>query len=290
MFVQNVVRARSEVEAAWLIYESKPGTRLIAGGTDLMLQMWRGHRQASALVDLRRSGMDHIIERDSEVLVGSTASIAAIAHHPGIHTHFPDLHQAAAIFASQQIRNMATIGGNIGNASPAADLVAPLIAHAARIRVRRGDELREVAIDDFFTGPGQHVLSQQEIVTEVILPKPQPGGGRHYCRFLKLGFRGAQVIAVVNLAIDAVVRGGIVEDTRIALGAVAPTVVRGFRAERILVGATLARDSIVAATDALAGDIAPIDDVRAPAEYRSRVARNFLRLALEEISVQHAAE
>lgn len=287
MFVQSVVRARSEVEAAWLIYESKPGTKLIAGGTDLMLQLWRGQRQASFLVDLRRSGMDHIHENEEAIAIGATASIAAISQHPGIKEHFPALHRAAATLASQQLRNMATLGGNIGNASPAADLVPPLLVHQARLRIRRGDEVRVLGIDGFFTGPGQHVLTQQELLTEIILPKPQSQkADLHESTFLKLGFRGAQVIAVVNMALSARVHLGVVEEIRIAFGSVAPTVVRAIKAERLLSNGAFDRERILAAADAAVTDIAPIDDVRASAKYRCRVARNFARLALEQLAAR----
>lgn len=289
MFVQSVVRARSEVEAAWLVYESKPATRLIAGGTDLMLQLRRGQRQALALVDLRRSGMDHILENEHSICIGATATVAALAQHPGILSHFPALHVAAATLASQQIRNLATLGGNICNASPAADLVTPLIAYQATLRVRRGDDVREVASERFFTGPGQHVLTPQELLVEVVLAKPLPSENEH-SRFLKLGFRGAQVIAVVNTAISVRLRRGKIEQAHIVLGAVAPTVVRARSAEKLLQGEALEHQVIAAAAEAAVDDISPIDDVRSTASYRRRVARNFVRLALEEISAQVAAE
>jgi carbon-monoxide dehydrogenase medium subunit len=283
MFVQSVVRARSEVEAAWLMSEGKPGTRLIAGGTDLMLQMRRGKLQASSLVDLRRSGMDQIVESDDAIAIGSTASIASIAHHAGVRHHFPDLHRAAATLASLQIRNLGTLGGNIGNASPAADLVPSLLVHEAQVRVRCGDAVRVIAACEFFTGPGQTVLSAQDLITEVRLPKPRRGEVVH-SQFHKLGFRGAQIIAVVNLAARVSLRGRTVEGVRLALGSVAPTAVRARRAEELLRGQRLTRDLIHAAADAVQDDIHPIDDLRAPAAYRRRVARNFVRLALTQVA------
>ncbi|MBN2358603.1 MAG: FAD binding domain-containing protein [Deltaproteobacteria bacterium] len=283
------MRARSEVEAAWLVYEGKPATRLIAGGTDLMLQLRRGQRQALALIDLRRSGMDHILENEHAICIGATATVAALAQHPGIRAHFPALHTAAATLASQQIRNLATIGGNICNASPAADLVTPLLAYDAVLRVRRGDDVREVPVDRFFTGPGQHVLTQQDLLVEVVVSKPLPSEGER-SRFLKLGFRGAQVIAVVNAAVSLRLRRGLVAETHIALGAVAPTAVRAISAERLLRGEKLTPEAIAAAAEAAVDDISPIDDVRSTAGYRRRVVRNFVRLALEEIAAQVAAE
>jgi len=290
MYVQSVVRARSEVEAAWLMYESKPGARLIAGGTDLMLQLWRGQRQASSLIDLRHSGMDQIVETDQAIVVGAATSIAALARHLGVQAHFPDLQRAAATFASMQIRNMATVGGNVGNASPAADLVPSLLAHGARVLVRSGDEQRVIPIGDFFTGPGQHVLTAKELVTAFELPKPALAPGRRHHRFLKLGFRGAQIIAVVNLAMSLRLYQGRVREARLAFGAVAPTVVRAPHAEQALRDASLEPEVIARAAEAALDDICPIDDHRATAAYRRRVARNFVRLALEEVAAREAQE
>jgi len=290
MFVQSVVRARSEVEAAWLMYESKPGTRIIAGGTDLMLQLWRGQRQASSLIDLRRSAMDHILETDASIRIGSTTSVAAIARHPGIRRHCADLHHAAATFASLQIRNMATVGGNVGNASPAADLVPSLMSHGAKVHVRSGDAQRVIPLGELYTGPGQHVLTPKELITAIELAKPAEAPGRVHHRFLKLGFRGAQIIAVVNLAVGLRVHRGVVEEARLAFGAVAPTVVRATGAEAALRGVSLDRDNIARAATAALDDISPIDDPRATASYRRRVARNYVRLALEEIAAGEAQE
>ncbi|MFH1812002.1 MAG: xanthine dehydrogenase family protein subunit M [Pseudomonadota bacterium] len=288
MFVQSVVRARSEVEAAWLMFEGKPGTRLIAGGTDLMLQMQRGKLQASSLVDLRRSGMDMLRESDESIDIGATATIASIARHDGVRRLFPDLHRAAATLASQQIRNMGTLGGNIGNASPAADLVPSLLVHEALVRVRCGDALREVPARAFFTGPGETVLTAQELITEVRLPVPRAADGEVHSVFHKLGFRGAQIIAVVNLAARVGLRGDVVEQARLALGSVAPTAVRASHVEQLLIGQRLTRELVEAAAEAVQQDISPIDDLRAPAAYRRRVARNYVRLALSQVVMAHS--
>lgn len=289
MFVQSVVRARSEVEAAWLVFEGKPGTRLIAGGTDLMLQMARGLRQASSLVDLRRSGMDGVALDERFLRIGATATISAIAEFAGLEQGFGDLQMAAATLASRQIRNMGTLGGNIGNASPAADLVPSLMVRNTLLRVRCGDAIEEMPIGQFFTGPGQNSLSPQHMIAEILLPRETAPLRRVHTRFLKQGFRGAQIIAVVNLALRLVTdQHGRVQDLACALGAVGPTVRRASHVEALLMGKTLSKALIREAAEAVNDDISPIDDLRATAAYRRRVARNFVRLALEEILVKEA--
>ena len=287
MFVQSVVRARSEIEAAWLVYEGKPGTRLIAGGTDLMLQMDRGHCQASNLVDLRHSDMDGIRFDKKYLRIGATATISDIVEFTGLKQGFADLQKAAATLASRQIRNMATLGGNVANASPAADLVPSLMVRDTLLRVRCGDDFEDMPISDFFTGPGKHRLSQKQMISEILIPHDKGTKSRVYVRFLKQGFRGAQIIAVVNMALRLLVdKNGKLRKVACALGSVGPTARRANNVEALLVNKSLTPVLIREAAEAVQDDISPIDDLRASAAYRRRVAGNFVRLALEEIRAE----
>ncbi len=287
MFVQSVVRARSEIEAAWLVYEGKPGTRLIAGGTDLMLQMSRGLRQASNLVDLRKSGMDGIRFDKKYLRIGATATISDIAEFAGLQQGFGDLQKAASTLASRQIRNMGTLGGNVANASPAADLVPSLMVRDTLLRVRHGDEFEDMPIADFFTGPGKHRLSPQQMISEILIPHDKRSSARVYTRFFKQGFRGAQIIAVVNMALRVLLnKKGKISKVACALGSVGPTVRRAHSVEAVLLNQPLSPTLIREAARAVQDDISPIDDLRASASYRRRVSENFVRLALEEIMAE----
>lgn len=275
--VQQVVCVRSEQEAALRLAEGGPDTRLIAGGTDLMLQMERGRAAPASLVDLRRAGLDAMELRDDALVIGATATARALSRWGPLRAHACGLFEAAATLSVPQIRNFATLGGNLANASPAADMVPPLVAMDSVLGVRRSDEVSELPAHALATGPGRTVLAPDALITWVRVPR-WGEGSFHW--FSKFGYRDAQIIAVASLAFSCAFDGEVLSRVGIALGSVGPRCLRASRVERFLLGQRLSREVGEAAVALLAEDIAPIDDVRASAAFRMQIAQNYLADAL----------
>lgn len=193
----------------------------------------------------------------------------------------PALVQASSMVGSLQIRNRGTIGGNICNASPAADAVPALIALGAEIRLTSAKQERIVPLEDFFLGPGKTILAPGEMLTQVLLKAQGPNQGSD---FRKLGKRKALAISVVNagvfIEIDA--ESQIIRKVRIALGSVAPTTMRAKQAEKLLLGQRMTKELLKEIELSVAVEVRPIDDIRSQAEYRRRVAGELVQRAVEE--------
>lgn len=255
--------------------ELAPTGRLIAGGTDLLVQM-RAGREASRLVDVSNlSDPPPIaIQRDGLVELSALAPISKVIGV--LEGRLPALDASARLFGSIQIRNRATIGGNLANASPAADMIPPLVAAEAVVTIDGQSGEREVPVAEFAIGPGRTVLEPGEWVSRIRLPLP---GGEE--GFRKLGGREAMAISIVSLAWRWKQEDdGTLSDVRIALGAVAPTVIRAPDAERELEGRHPTSDIVARAVEATRAAAAPIDDVRGSAWYRREVAGRLLEEAL----------
>jgi carbon-monoxide dehydrogenase medium subunit len=252
--------------------------RVIAGGTDLILRMRDRVHSPELLIDLRRVPLGDISQSAGELRIGSYASQSQILADEEIAASFPALTEACRPFAGPPIRNRATIGGNIVNASPAADLVPPLLAYDATVVLHSISGERELPLAGFFTGPGQTVMNPDEILTQIRLPLPPARSAAH---FIKLGHRRSMAIAIVNLCTRiSLAEDGSVATARIALGAVAPTVVRAVGAETALTGRKFSDDLIAEAAELACGQITPISDVRGTSSYRKRMAGVLVRRAL----------
>lgn len=259
----------------------------LCGGTDLLVQR-RAGREVDALVDL--SGLPDapapVVATDGEhgpsLVLSALAPLSALA--TGLEDRFGSLTDAIAIFASEQIRNRATLGGNLATGSPAADTVPPLLAAGARVVLRRGSDRRTVPLAAFLLGPRRVDLAAGEWIELLEVPTPPSTSG-----FRKVGGRLSLAISFVNLAWQWRVVDGHLHDVRLAMGSVAPTVVRLTAAERVLTGAPVhpGPELISAAAVAVAEDISPIDDLRASAAYRRRAARGLLRELL--LGAEHRA-
>jgi CO/xanthine dehydrogenase FAD-binding subunit len=257
---------------------------LLAGGTDLMLRA-AGSGYGRRLVNLRRiRELDGIEIGESRVRLGALVTVTEILETDTLRAAVPLLAETADRFASPQIRNAATLGGNIANASPAADLVVPLLALDAEVTLAawRDEAMttRRLPLAEVFTGPGTTVIGADEILTAVAFDRPTAGqvGG-----FLKSGPRPALEIAVVSAALAGVLRDGALHQVRIALGSVAPTPIRAHAAEAVLEGQPLTPDTIDAAAQAAAGEAAPIDDIRGSAWYRRHLVRVYLERLLADV-------
>ncbi|MBI4914983.1 MAG: xanthine dehydrogenase family protein subunit M [Acidobacteria bacterium] len=277
--VQRVVRPRTLDEALVMLAE-QPRSRPIAGGTDLMVQLRDGRRSADTLVDLDGLDLAGVHEVDLGVEIGAATTMDAIARHPLVRRRWPALAEAAALVGAWPIQCRATLGGNLANASPAADAVPPLLVADAAVRLASPSGERTIALERFFRGPGTTVMAPGELIVAVLLPAPS--AGRVVERFVKVGPRREQIISMVSLAGRAVVSAdGTLHDVRVALGAVAPIPVRARRVEAHLEGRRPDAATRREAAARLQADIAPIDDLRAPAAYRRIAAAVLLDRFLE---------
>jgi CO/xanthine dehydrogenase FAD-binding subunit len=255
------------------------GGRIVAGGTDLVV----GARQGKAplpedLVAIHRVGELRGISRAGDGLrIGALASHADVVASEDVQRRWTALADAAAIVGSPATRGTGTIGGNIVNASPAADTVAPLICLEAIAEIVGPTGTRREAVDGFATGPGRTILARGELLVALELPAPAHGTGSCYVR---LEFRRQMEIAVVGAAAVVVLDGGRVREARIAMTALAPTIRRVPEAEAALVDSDGGSDAAEAAGRALAAASKPISDVRAPADYRHAMAAVVARRAV----------
>lgn len=268
-------------EALEMLAEEKAGAYPLAGGTDLLVRMKRGDLAPLALVNLKRiPGLDGIgAGVGGEIRIGALAPIAAIVDSPLFSAGHRVLAEAAGVLGSPAIRNLGTLGGNIGRASPACDMAPSLMVLRARVLVEglRGE--REIGIGEFFKGPGSTVLDSGELITSFLLPSPAPGTGAAYER---VGRREGMDCALVGVAVAVTVSGKNRElkDARVTLAAVAPVPLQARRAEEVLLSGPLTEERIGEAALAAAAECFPISDMRAGGTYRREMVRVLTRRAV----------
>jgi CO/xanthine dehydrogenase FAD-binding subunit len=292
--VESFHRPRSLGEAIRLLHARGSGARVVAGGTDVVVE---GDHAIRTLVDITRLGLTYIRQKDDLLAIGATTTLAAIEHSPAVRRVGGGiLSRAAATCGSVQLRNMATLGGNVANASPAADTVTPLMTLGAMVVIaggsgrgspgaapRQGEggpAMREMALADFYSGPGRTALGKGLLV-EILIPARR-GAPRTGWSFQKLG-RTEIDISLVNVAAgvhtDA---NGVCVWARIALGAAAPMPLRAPKAESLLAGRKLDAALIRQASELASKEVDPVTDARASAEYRREMSRVLAKRALEE--------
>lgn len=268
-------------EALLTLGKEAPNIKVLAGGTDLVVALRENRISASSILDI--SGireLNFVTEEESRIRIGPLVTHAEVENRPLFLRFAPVLAQACATVGSQQIRNRGTLGGNIANASPAGDSIPALIAMAAEVKIEKTDSQRKVPLEDFFLGPGRSILKPEEMVTSITFPKMS-----EYERgfFLKLGQRKALAISKVSVAARFTLKKGRLSDVRIALGSVAPRVIRAQRAESILEGSRLSLETIEKAAGAILDDASPIDDIRSSALYRRKMVGRLLFKGLSEL-------
>jgi xanthine dehydrogenase small subunit len=255
------------------VYLRDPGAVLVAGATDVGLWVTKQHRTLTTLIDVTRvPELSRLVEDEDGLTIGATVTLGAAAAALGrLH---PDLGELMRRFASVQIRNAGTVGGNIANGSPIGDLPPALIALDARLTLRRGPERREIALEDFFIAYGTQDRAPGEFVESVFVPRLS-----HDMRFAcyKLSKRFDQDISAVMGAFRVQLSWGKVAGARMAFGGMAATPKRARTAEAALTGRAFDEDAIETAAQALAADFSPITDMRASAGYRLKAAQNLLR-------------
>ncbi len=263
-------------EAIELLRQHGDGGRPLAGGTDLVVQMKENAMKVpmpSHVVSLQRIPELQGIEFNEAagLRIGAAATMAEVAESPVVRERFQAIAEGAAVVGSFQTMNMATVGGNLCNAAPSADVAPPLLAHEAQAVIVGPGGRRSLALDKFFLGPGRTALAAGELLAEVRVATPPVRCGSAYLRHTP---RKQMDIAVVGVAV-VISRGhdDRIDRARIALGAVAPTPIRSRAAEALLDGQPLSDDLFARAAEAAAAEAQPISDTRGSAEFRRHLVR-----------------
>lgn len=276
-------RPKSLKEIDRIVGAAKRPVKFIAGGTNVIPDIRAGALSPKLLVDL--SGLkelNFVKEEKNDIAIGALTTISDIAASRVIREKAPLLFYAARQLGSPLTRNRATIGGNLADASPAADTAPPLLALEAVVHTRRRlGSGRKIPIDQFFLGPNKTILAKDEIITKITFSKPKdPSKGS----YIKLGLRNAMTISVLSIAVLLELNGNVCQKARIALGAVAPTPIRAYRIEKKLAGRAIDQKNIEESSILIAEEISPISDIRASAEYRKRVTLTLFQRAIQEAS------
>jgi len=269
-------------ETLRLLADRGPEARIIAGGTDLLVEMRRAGRHDALLIDVSRiEALDRVrIDDEGLVHVGPVVTHnQAAASATLARCGFP-LAQACLQVGTPQLRNRATVAGNLVTASPANDTIAALWALDARLKVRSVRSERTLSFPDFYQGVRRTAMTPDEMVTDIAFPALRPNQRGIFAR---LGLRRANAIALVNAAAVLTFDGSVVTSARIAMGSVAPVIIRAPDAEKALEGKTLTEERIAEAAGLAAEAAAPIDDIRSSAAYRREAVRFLIRRALASL-------
>lgn len=280
--VEAFYRPGNVREALRLLLSGKGRARVVAGGTDVVVE---ADRSVRILIDITQAGLSYIRRRGGACVIGATTTMAALESSPVIRALAGGiLARAAATCGSVQIRNMATIGGNLANGSPAADTATPLLALDAEVVLADQRGRRKVPLAALYSGQ-RKILSGKALLVEIVIGGAGHGPARRWS-FQKLG-RTETDISLVNVAAGLQLDShGRAKWARIALGAVAPAPIRAVRAENLLVGRKLDETLLAEVCDKVAREVSPITDVRASAEYRRAMSRVLTRRALEECATR----
>jgi carbon-monoxide dehydrogenase medium subunit len=266
---------RTLAEASALLARYGGRAQPLAGGTDLLVELREQLRRADCVVNIKKiSGIGALsFDPQAGLRIGALVTARALEVSAVIREKYPSLLQAVRELGSIQVRNRATIVGNVCRASPSADTLPPLIADGAMVSIHGGKGRRSCLLEDFFTGPGKTVLEPDELMTEIVVPAPAPRSGKIY---IKHGRRKAMELATVGVAVTLTQDS----DVRIVLGAVAPTPIRAKQAEALLRGRKIDAGLIERAAQAAVEECRPISNVRASAAYRREMVRVLTRRAL----------
>ncbi|GGF70765.1 carbon-monoxide dehydrogenase medium subunit [Mameliella alba] len=267
-------------EASRLLVDLGENAHVLAGGTDLFVEIRERLRDVSDVVNIKNiPGMTDITWDPAVGLTfGALVTARQLETLPGVQRTYPNFAEALRLLASIQVRNRATVVGNLCRASPSADTIPPLIADGAIIHIYTPKGMRRMPLAEFFTGPGRTRLERGDIATGIVIPAPAPDSGRIY---LKHGRRKAMELATVGVAVSLDRDGDTCTNARIALGAVGPTVLRASAAEALLKGRKIT-DELIAQVGAQAmAECTPISNVRASAEYRRSMVGVLTRRAVK---------
>ena len=273
-------KPRSVLDALSLLEKMREEAKVIAGGTEVVIYLKSRQISPKYLIDISDLKELEFIREDDEFLrVGPLTTHHALEKSSLIQKRAHILGEAASQIGTMQVRNMGTIGGNLVNASPAADTATPLLALGASLKLMRGSGKRVVPIDGFFVHVKKTILQSNELLTEIQVPNQPPKTG---AVFMKVGRRAAHDLSIVNVATAITVDEGVCKNIRIALGSVAPTPIRAKKAEDFLKEKTLEEATIKKASEIASEETRPISDVRASAHYRKEISKVLVRLTIQK--------
>ncbi|CAN5923099.1 xanthine dehydrogenase family protein subunit M [soil metagenome] len=282
--------AKTVKEAAKMMLAANGKGYILAGGTDLLVQMKSGARAPGVIVDVKKiPEMTTIVEKGGSFVIGAATPAAVIGEHAGLRKAWPGVVEAINLIGSTQVQGRASAGGNLCNASPAADSVPALVAADCTVTVAGPEGKRTIPVEQFSTGPGRHTLKPGEIVVSLTLPKRPKNSSDAYLRLIP---RTEMDIAVVGVGVSLTMKGGKVASARVGLGAVAPTVLLVEDAAKALIGSKLDDAALELAAAACSAACKPIDDKRGTIKYRTKIAGVLLkraaRIALDRINgIEH---
>jgi carbon-monoxide dehydrogenase medium subunit len=265
-------------EAFGLMDGQKGRARYIAGGTDVIVRIKQRAIQPDALISLKHIQDLAGVHWNGGLRLGSMTAFRDIERDGKIAQAFPALHRAVSVLANPQVRNVATLGGNLANAAPSADCAPPLLVLGAVAEIEGPGGSREVPMESFFQGPGETCMEEAELLKAVRVPGREKGSGT---AFLKTG-RVSQDIALINAAAYVVMEGNVCRTCRLAAGAVAPVPLRLGRAEKTVEGKEITPDLLDEIKGIVESEVSPISDVRATADYRRTMSGVLVKRALAQ--------
>ena len=267
--------AKTVKEAVKMMQAAKGKGYVLAGGTDLLVQMKSGARAPGVIVDVKKiPEMVSVTEKKGAYTIGAATPAAVMGEHKKLKKAWPGVVEACNLIGSTQVQGRASAGGNLCNASPAADSVPALVAAGCIVNIAGPKGKRSVPVEKFCTGPGKTSLKTGEIVVSLTLPARPKNSSDAYLRLIP---RTEMDIAVVGVGVSLTMKGGTVTDARVGLGAVAPTVLLVDKAAKALIGSKLDDAALDAAADACSAACKPIDDKRGTIKYRTKIAGVLLK-------------
>ena len=280
----NYYQARTLEEATSSLKSLMGKAYVVAGGTDFLVKVKKGLVKVENIVDISAIKELRYIKEDGGIIkIGALTTHNDIANSQIIKEEAHVLTDAESVIGSVEIRNRGTIGGNLCNASPAADTAPPLMVLESKIKIVSQDKETTMPITDFFSGPGKTALTSDEILAEVQIPFTSNSGA---C-FMKLGRRNTYTLSIISVAALVSLEDDCFKDVRIALGSVAPVPLRAKKTESFLVGKEATEKWIAEATEIVKDEIKPITDIRGKAEYRKEMSKVITKRAIVE-SVKEA--
>ena len=277
------IAADDSRHAVALLAEYGDDARLLAGGTDLLVELKEAARAPRIVIDISRAADMQTIALTAQGLsIGAAVTHTAIMQSPLVRELCPALIDAAHSIGAVQTRNLGTLGGNLATCVPSMDSGPTLVALDALVNIAAAAGGKSVALTEFFVAPRKNMLKPGEMLTAIVIPKKNLGKP---AAFLKFGLRKGQALALVNVAASANVERNVMafRDTRIALGAVAPQVIRATAAEKYLEGRAVSAEAMTEAGAIAAREARPISDFRASADYRRDLIATLTRRVLETV-------